>query len=378
MADTSSERTLLPAPRPARDVALQLAQIVEASPCGMLTIDPQGMIVLVNRHIEAMFGYDRAELLGQPVEMLLPHRFRALHVGLRAHFAVAATTREMGAGRPIFGLRRDGSEFPLEIGLNPLDWNGEVHVVAAMQDITRRHAERLEQDRRRQELERSNAELAEFAHAASHDLKAPLRGMALLAEWIAQDIGPTASPQTLEHLAVLRSRAVRLQGLLTGLLAYARIGHGNPARELVDTAAMVREIAASLALPPGFRVEMPAPMPVLRTQRVPLERVLQNLIENAVKHHDRPEGRITITAEWTGGSVRFVVADDGPGIAPRFHKRIFQIFQTLASRDDLEASGIGLAIVKRKVELAGGTIAVDSAPPVRGTRFVFTWPDVAV
>src|SRR5689334_2026853 len=141
-----------------------------------------------------MFGYDRAELRGRAVEMLLSERFRGAHGGLRAQFAKGASAREMGAGRDSVGLRRDGSAAPVEIGLNPLPMDGEIHVLAAVQDITRRHAEELENERRRQDLERSNADLAEFAHAASHDLKAPLRGMTHLAEWIAEDIAPTANP----------------------------------------------------------------------------------------------------------------------------------------------------------------------------------------
>jgi PAS domain S-box-containing protein len=366
-------------PDPARHAAERLACIVEASPSGLLEVDGSGRITLVNRHVEAMFGYDRSELLGRPVEMLVPERFRGEHVAQRRHFAAAAETREMGAGRIITGLRRDGSEFPVEIGLNPLPVAGAQHVLAAVQDISRRHAETLEKERQRQELERSNADLAEFAHAASHDLKAPLRGMAHLAEWIAEDIGPGAAPQVLENLALLRARATRLQTLLTGLLSYAKVGRGTLVLETVECASLVREVTANLSLPEGFRVEMPEPMPTIRTFRVLLEGVLQNLIDNAVKHHDKGTGVVSVTAEREGdaggGKVVFTVADDGPGIQPRFHKRIFQIFQTLVPRDELEASGLGLAIVKRKVELNGGTIHVESNPPERGTRFVFTWPD---
>ncbi len=359
----------------ARETAERLARIVEASPSGLLEVDAAGRILLVNRHIEAMFGYDRSELLGQLVEMLLPARYRGAHATLRTQFTAAAETRAMGAGRVIMGQRKDGSEFPVEIGLNPLADRDGAHVLAAVQDISRRQAAAQEMERQRRELERSNADLAEFAHAASHDLKAPLRGMAHLAQWIAEDIGTAASPQTLENLALLRSRALRLQALLTGLLAYARVGRGALAAEEVDTGTLVREVAATLALPDGFRVVLPGPMPTIRTLRLLLEGVMQNLIENAVKHHDRPEGVVTVTAAREGAMVVFTVADDGPGIPPRFHKRIFQIFQTLQSRDETEGSGLGLAIVKRKVELNGGSIRVESAPPARGARFVFSWPD---
>ena len=116
-------------------------------------------------------------------------------------------------------------------------------------------------------------------------------------------------------------------------------------------------------------------MPAIRTHRVPLRAVLENLIANGVKHHDRAEGRISVSMRLEDGVAEFRVNDDGPGIAPRFHERIFVIFQTLASRDDVESSGIGLAIVKKRVENHGGRIWVESTPPARGTTFAFTWKE---
>jgi signal transduction histidine kinase len=132
-----------------------------------------------------------------------------------------------------------------------------------------------------------------------------------------------------------------------------------------------------MAPPPGFTVTCAEGMPILRAHRVPLEVVLTNLIGNAVLHHDRAEGRIEIGMTLADGLAEFSVADDGPGIAPRFHERVFAVFQTLVSRDRVESSGIGLAIVRKHVELAGGRIRIESAPPARGCRFVFTWREAA-
>jgi len=349
-------------PAPPFATAEVYAQIVEASPSGLLHVAPDGRIMLVNRRIEAMFGYDRAELLGQPAEMLVPERFRG-------------GGQCIGSG-DLVGLRRDGREFPIEIDLNPIVADGIHGTIAAVQDITARHEASLGMERQRQELQRSNADLAEFAHAASHDLKAPLRGMAHLADWIAEDIGETASPQTLENCALLRARAMRMQALLDGLLAYARAGRVLAPPETFDTAEMVRDLVATLALPGGFTVTLAGEMPTITAERMPLERVLQNLIETAVKHHDRRIGRILVSASRDKDRIRFSVGDDGPGIPPRYHDRIFQVFQTLNRRDDVEASGIGLSIVKKKVEVRGGRVTVESAPPQRGTRFTFTWPEL--
>jgi signal transduction histidine kinase len=245
----------------------------------------------------------------------------------------------------------------------------EAEVIAARQQME------LEKEHQRQELERSNADLEAFAYVASHDLKAPLRAISHLAEWIEEDIGETARPDTIENLRLLRGRVTRLQGLLDGLLAYARVGRPNDHAEALDIIDMVHDIVSFLDPPPGFMVTFEGPMPVIHTHRVPIRKVLENLIGNALRHRDREEGHVVISMSRQNGVAEFRVADDGPGIAPRFHDKIFMIFQTLASRDEVESNGIGLAIARKMVENHGGRISVESAPPTRGATFVFTWKE---
>ncbi len=367
-----------PAPRsgsrPAED---SFARVVEASPSALVLTGQSGQIEMVNRQTEHMFGHDRSALLGKPLELLLPQRFRHRHVELRNGFLAHMSTRMMGEGRDLFGLRKDGTEFPLEIGLNPIDIDGEPMVLAAIIDITARRKIELEKEQQRQELARSNADLEEFAYAASHDLKAPLRAIAHLVQWIGEDIAPTASPETLENLKLLRGRATRLQLLLDGLLAYSRVGHTRTSVEEVDIAEVMQDVAAMLAPTPGFIIACEGTMGVIRTHRMPIRVVLENLVGNGLKHHDRNEGRIAVSMRQIDGATEFRVTDDGPGIEPRFHDRIFTIFQTLAGRDDVESSGIGLAIVKKKVLAHGGRIWIESAPPARGSTFAFTWKEAA-
>jgi len=353
----------------------RFALVVEASPTALVLAGPAGLIEMVNRQAERMFGYDRAELVNQPLESLMPARFRHGHVLLRHHFAADMSSRLMGEGRDLFGLRKDGTEFPLEIGLNPIDFEGETMVLAGIIDITARRRVEFEKEQQRLELARSNADLEEFAYVASHDLKAPLRAISHLVEWISEDIEVTASTETIDNLKLLRGRVVRLQSLLDGLLAYARIGKARVSYEQVDLNQVVRDIVAVLSPPAGFEVDCDGTLPLLRTHRTPILVVLQNLIANGIKHHDHNEGRITIAMKLVNGVAEFRVSDDGPGIEPRFHERIFVIFQTLSSRDELESSGIGLAIVKKRVEAHGGHIWVESAPPARGTTIVFTWKE---
>ena len=212
-------------------------------------------------------------------------------------------------------------------------------------EIARRAKARLQQD-----LLRSNADLEEFAYAAWHDLKAPLRAITHLAGWIGEDIVATASHTTMANLKLLQGRAARLQRLLHGLLSYARIGAADPDQAKdVDLALLVHEIADLQGPPPGFVVTCEGPLAPLHTDGSSIQVVLQNLIANSIKHHDRLAGRITVSMQLKPDDMAEIrVSDDGPGIEPRYHDRIFLLFQTLVSRDVNEASGIGLAIVKKR------------------------------
>jgi PAS domain S-box-containing protein len=358
---------------PGRSAEDRFAAVVEASPTPLVLTSPGGLIEMMNRQAERIFGYRGQELRGAKLERLFPERLRARLADLRREVPTDVALPMMDDWPDLFGLRKDGTEFPLEIGLGSIQFDGETMLLAGIVDVTEQAAVERERERYRLELERSNAELEEFAYAASHDLKAPLRAISHLVQWVSEDLAPTASPETRENLRLLRSRAMRLQLLLDGLLAYSRVGRTEAVAEEVDIGEVVRDVIAMLSPPPGFVVACEGTMPVIRTDRMSIRVVLENLIGNGLKHHDRFEGRITLSARQTVGVTEFRVTDDGPGIDPRFHDRIFVIFQTLASRDDVESSGIGLAIVKKKVLAHGGRIWVESAPPARGTTFAFTW-----
>jgi signal transduction histidine kinase len=223
------------------------------------------------------------------------------------------------------------------------------------------------------ELERSNASLEQFAYAASHDLQSPLRAITHLAQWIGDDVKATASADTIDNLGLLTGRVARMQLLISGLLAYARVGRSQLVAEDVDVAAAVQDIVALLDPRPGFVVACEGDMPAIRTHRTPLELVLKNLINNGLQHHDRAEGRLGVAMRLRDGTAEIRISDDGPGIEKRYHDEIFVIFKTLQSRDETELGGIGLAMVKKQVTENGGRIWVESAPPARGSTFVFTW-----
>jgi PAS domain S-box-containing protein len=243
--------------------------------------------------------------------------------------------------------------------------------------------ERLEQamaaaERARAVTEEAYRELDQFAHVASHDLKAPLRGIANLAQWIEDDAGNGLSGESAQHLRMLQGRVQRLEALIDGILAYSRAGRTKNAPEPVDSGALVREVIELLAPPPEVTIEIPEHLPTLRAERVPLQQVFLNLLGNAVKfgRTERPDVTVRLECSDLGDAVEFAVSDNGPGIAPEYHDRIWGIFQTLAPRDKIEGTGIGLSVVRKVVETRGGHVALDSAPG-RGATFRFTWPKAA-
>ena len=228
--------------------------------------------------------------------------------------------------------------------------------------------------KREYDLSRTNKHLEDFAYVASHDLKAPLRGIDNLAQWIAEDLEASMTEESLRHFDRLFGRVKRLERLVDDLLAFSRAGRIKQRMDEVDCAAIIGTHIDSLDLPASAEVVLAPDLPTFRTYRVPLETVFRNLIGNAIKHHDSPEMRIAVSWEEQDDHIVFTVTDNGPGIPKDYHERIFGLFQTLKPRDDMEASGMGLAVVRRLVEAVGGRIWVNSVPEERWTCFSFSWP----
>jgi signal transduction histidine kinase len=226
------------------------------------------------------------------------------------------------------------------------------------------------------EAERRAQYLEQFAYVASHDLKAPLRAVSNLAQWIEEDLSDKLDDASREQLALLRDRVRRMHDLIEGLLEYSRVGRGNDTISLVDSRELVNEIIDSLSPPKGYKIKILGEMPTLYADRLLLGQVFSNLISNGLKYHGGDKGKIRVRGDSYGEVYQFSVCDDGQGIAPEYHKKIFMMFQTLESRDFENSTGIGLALVKKIVEEHGGTIRLESAVG-EGACFYFTWPKEA-
>lgn len=253
----------------------------------------------------------------------------------------------------------------------PLD---DRHVAVTLEDVTDRRALQARVAAHIRDLERSNRELDEFAYVTSHDLKAPLQDIRNLARWVSQDIADILPDDSSRHLALLVDRVDRMEQLLDDLLDYSRVGRSGGAPSQVRFWDLVDEVVAYVQPPPQFEVRHDGVSPVLKCPRPPLEKVLRNLIQNAIRHHDRSQGLIIVSATEVGDRVRISVTDDGPGIPPEYAERVFRMFQTLRPRDQVAGggSGIGLALVKKAVESLGGEVGLRSNG--RGTTVCFTWP----
>ncbi len=227
------------------------------------------------------------------------------------------------------------------------------------------------------ELRSANEELNNFAYVVSHDLKAPLRGIGSLANWLATDYAALFNEEGKEHMRLLMTRVHRMSGLIDGILQYSRVGRVKEAQVDVPLGPLLADTIDLLAPPPGVRVEVAAGMPVVHGEATRIAQVFHNLLSNAFKYLGKPDGRVTVSWQDAGAFWQVAVADDGPGIEERHFERIFQLFQTLAPRDRVESTGVGLALVKKIVEMYRGQVWVESAPGA-GACFFVTLPKASV
>lgn len=364
--------------RERRAAEARFRQLFQASPDGMIEADAEGVVQLANPEAERIFGYDSDELIGRSVESLIPAGSREQHVEFRRSYARNPEARPMGQGRDLRGLRRDGREVPLVIGLSPItDGEDAGSVLASIIDISER--KRLEQRlaANNQALRRSNAELEQFAFIASHDLREPLRKIQSFSNLLASGRYGRFDEQGNEFIGYITSAAERMEALLDSLLRYSRITSKAAPFEWLSLDDVLRAVQADLQLrleERGAILEW-ASLPEIEADTAQMRQLVQNLVGNSLKYarEDLPP-RIRISGEiGDDGLCRLTLSDNGIGFDRSYAEQIFEVFKRLHGRGVYEGTGMGLAICRKIVERHGGHIEADSAPG-QGATFHITLP----
>jgi PAS domain S-box-containing protein len=357
------------------DVAARSGAVIDSALDAIISIDENGRILSDNPAVERVFQYRPGELIGKSIDTLMGVGGPGAHDIYLGHYKKTRIRRVIGHVQEVMARRRDGSVFPAELSVSETIINGQRIFTGNVRDISIRKAAEAERERLIEALARSNRELDEFAFVASHDLKAPLRVIDNASNWLEQDLGDKLDADSRENLGLLRSRVRRMDRLLDDLLEYSRIGRktNEQWRQVVNGAQLRDEVMALVPLRDGFNVTFDPSFIAITATRMPLQQILINLIGNALKHHDREVGEIVVKAETREATYLISVIDDGPGIPNEYQEQIFKMFQTLRPRDRVEGSGMGLAIVRKHIDVLGMALSVERAGE-RGSIFAFTYP----
>ncbi|MEM9189216.1 MAG: PAS domain S-box protein [Myxococcota bacterium] len=354
----------------------RIRMALDAVSNAVVMIDAQGDIVLANAMAGEMFGYDPSELPGKPIETLLPERYRRRHRVLRKSYITVNRARMMGEGKDLFGLRSDGREIPVEIGLTPIQSSDGILIMSTIMDLTERRRNELETQQRNRELSVLNAELTQFAYSASHDLKAPLASISGLLRLAEEDLEEARLDEVRLNLQKAEGLATSLTERIEALLSIARAEDRLGELTEVD----LRELLVETwdRLPEG-----PLGKPTLRqdlrhqgsvtSSRPMLASVVENLLGNALKFADPEKSHceVAVSTESVGKFLQLTVSDNGIGIPEERHGEVFKMFRRFA-KNGVPGTGLGLALVQKYVHVLGGDIRFESGP--EGTTFVVSIP----
>ncbi|MDO8999994.1 MAG: ATP-binding protein [Bacteroidota bacterium] len=347
--------------------------VFDSAPDGLIVTNNLGEIILVNNKIEKLFGYKAKELIGKKIELLIPNRFHHNHTEQRTDYANAPTAREMGAKKNLWALKKDGSEFAVEISLSPIKLKDANLMSAAIRDVSERKKIEQEIAVQYKKLESQNKELEQFTYIASHDLREPLQTLNSFVKLIKDEFAGKLGDQGDKYLEFIFQSSSRMQDLVKGLMDYSLIGK-EPEIKLVDCNIIVNEVLSDLnySIKESDALILVKNLPEINGYPTELRQLFQNLISNALKYRRNDiDLEIVISAEKSGNSCLFSIKDNGIGIDKDDKEKIFTLFKRLHNRDEYSGIGVGLSYCKKIVEIHNGNIWVDSTPG-EGSTFYFT------
>lgn len=345
-----------------------LREVFDLLPDTVFVVNEMGHIVMHNAHAPVTFGYDKEELVGKRIDILVPTRLREKHGSKMREFFVKKESRNMAEGIRLVAVKKDNSEFRVDIALSPFNLYGASYTIAVVRELS----DKIFLEQKVQMLEKMKEELERFAYVVSHDLKSPVKRIHMLVDLIVMELGDKVDSNLQTLINYLHQSVSITENLIHGILEQARLESETETSD-IDLNILLEEAKKGVIIPDSFTFEIPTPLPVIRGNYTQWLQVLLNMVTNSIKYNDKEKGILRIETSEQGNFYRFSFKDNGTVVPPEKREIIFTLFKRGHDNEDKGSHGIGLSIVKKIVEKAGGSIEY-SVSDLGGSEFNIFWP----